>query len=176
MKDVFYWADGQQQRLPDDGVIISEATQIACAGCTAVTSITAPHATWISCSGCTALTTITAPHATWICCFGCTALTRIDPLRLPSSDAERALVHAIADRVAADPDALNMKAWHTCATTHCLAGWAQVLSGSKQNDTKAEACGRNRVPCLQHLFFSDNELARSELFRIAEASGWKRGE
>lgn len=149
-----YIADGVMLPVPDDGVIRSDATELDCIDC--------PE-----------LVEIVAPQVTTLHCRQCPRLERIEPLRLPSSDEERTLVHTIADRVAASPAALDMSAWHKCETTHCLGGWAQVESGEMADET-AEDAGRRLVPCLQHLFFADDALARSELFRIAEASGWKR--
>ena len=29
------------------------------------------------------------------------------------------------------PRALNMSKWHTCATTHCRAGWVVTLAGKE---------------------------------------------
>ena len=37
---------------------------------------------------------------------------------------------------ALEDGALNMGNWHTCDTTHCLAGWASVLSNSQELETK----------------------------------------
>ena len=38
-----------------------------------------------------------------------------------------ALLQEIAEKVLCAPSALNMDRWHTCDTTHCLAGWAVAL-------------------------------------------------
>jgi hypothetical protein len=37
------------------------------------------------------------------------------------------LLERIADIVLADPERLYMVGWH-CGTSHCIAGWAQVLA------------------------------------------------
>jgi uncharacterized protein YjbI with pentapeptide repeats len=38
-------------------------------------------------------------------------------------------LHRRMAEVCAQPDALNMSTWHTCATTHCRAGWAIHMAG-----------------------------------------------
>ncbi len=42
-------------------------------------------------------------------------------------DIDRAVLSAVT----ATGCSLNMKDWHTCATTHCRAGWAITLAGSE---------------------------------------------
>ena len=37
---------------------------------------------------------------------------------------------AVAEAALSSPDALEMGVWHTCATTHCICGWAEHLGGS----------------------------------------------
>jgi hypothetical protein len=41
------------------------------------------------------------------------------------------LVRQILDLVEADGQALDMARWHTCETTHCLAGWGVSLGGEE---------------------------------------------
>jgi len=64
--------------------------------------------------------------------------------------AERALV----------PGGLNMGLWHTCETTHCLAGWAIHLSGglgrALEALTSPSVAGSILLPAASHLFFSSN--------------------
>jgi hypothetical protein len=45
-----------------------------------------------------------------------------------ASDADQRLL-AVAQAALASPDALEMKKWHTCPTTHCIRGWAEHLGG-----------------------------------------------
>lgn len=46
---------------------------------------------------------------------------------------------------------MDMACWHApCGTTHCLAGWAQVLTGKKG---VAERWGREYLPSLQRYFY-----------------------
>ena len=37
--------------------------------------------------------------------------------------------------------ALDMKNWHTCTTTHCMAGWAQYAILGKQDSETASVDG-----------------------------------
>jgi len=47
-------------------------------------------------------------------------------LPIAADAAER--LKAVA-ATALQPDALEMESWHTCGTTHCIAGWAIHLAG-----------------------------------------------
>jgi hypothetical protein len=47
-------------------------------------------------------------------------------ISIAADAAER--LRAVA-RAALQPNALEMGAWHTCETTHCMAGWAVHLAG-----------------------------------------------
>ncbi len=38
-------------------------------------------------------------------------------------------LRAVARAALADPSALHMSSWHTCQTTHCIAGWAIHQAG-----------------------------------------------
>lgn len=40
---------------------------------------------------------------------------------------DKDLLYKVAKR-ALEPNALEMGAWHTCETTHCIAGWAIVMT------------------------------------------------
>ena len=62
----------------------------------------------------------------------------------------------------AKPEALNMHDWHTCETTHCLAGWAQHLSG-QPGDT--QTVGTALIWPAAHMFFASNAEAREFLER-----------
>jgi len=46
---------------------------------------------------------------------------------LPKIDKLDGLRSAICAQVCASPENLKMDAWHTCETTHCLAGWAVTI-------------------------------------------------
>ena len=48
----------------------------------------------------------------------------------PADEAEqRDRIAAVAALALKDDDALNMGNWHTCETTHCIAGWAVHQAG-----------------------------------------------
>ena len=72
---------------------------------------------------------------------------------------------------------LNMGDWHTCATTHCRAGWAITLAGEKGAALEKEhgprraglliyGCSTGRVP---H-FFASNEAAMEDIRACAAKS------
>jgi hypothetical protein len=77
------------------------------------------------------------------------------------------------------PEALNMCAWHTCATTHCRAGWVITLAGEpgkaleKRFDPVLAAMmiydasdpGFKINPCR---FFDSNQEALADMRRLAE--------
>ena len=50
------------------------------------------------------------------------------PIASPEQAAPR--ITAVA-RAALEADALDMDTWHTCETTHCIAGWAIHLAGDE---------------------------------------------
>lgn len=58
----------------------------------------------------------------------CPALTSIEGLTVVPPVEQRANLIAVARAALATPEALCMDRWHKCATTHCIAGWAQHLS------------------------------------------------
>jgi len=74
-----------------------------------------------------------------------------------------ALARRIAALVLAEPTNLGMSQWHTCATTHCLAGWAEVLTESDVQPGRAHAIGLQRLPTLAHLFFGSDAEALDAL-------------
>ena len=74
--------------------------------------------------------------------------------------------------------ALEMSTWHTCETTHCVAGWAIHLAGDAGAKLEQRvgpsaagaliyaASGSHPVPS----FYASNEVAMDELRRRAAAS------
>ena len=71
---------------------------------------------------------------------------------------------AVARMVLADPDkALKMESWHTCDTTHCLAGWAIHLSGPAgyflEAATSPSVAGLLLAPSLAPYFYVGNDEA-----------------
>lgn len=47
----------------------------------------------------------------------------------------------VLDQITAHPETWNQTQWH-CGTTHCFAGWAQVLSGQPANKDTARRDAR----------------------------------
>ncbi|MEN0109682.1 MAG: pentapeptide repeat-containing protein [Planctomycetota bacterium] len=91
-------------------------------------------------------------------------------------------------RVALEPDALNMDTWHTCETTHCLAGWAVALSGAAgaalEKTTSPSVAGALLIPQAAHLFYETGEegeakvreFCRGVLDSAPAADGHHKGE
>lgn len=63
--------------------------------------------------------------------------------------------------------ALEMGDWHTCETTHCLAGWAIHLTGpagyALEAMTSPSVAGAMLMPEAAHLFYASNEDAKEWL-------------
>jgi uncharacterized protein YjbI with pentapeptide repeats len=74
-------------------------------------------------------------------------------------------------------DALEMRTWHTCETTHCIAGWACHLA---KNGKELEGAHGTQIAGLLLLgaeahshFFDHNETARQWLQSIVDAAEQK---
>jgi hypothetical protein len=63
--------------------------------------------------------------------FEAPVLTSIGGETIATPDAARTLLRAVAERALASDTALDMTNWHSCETTHCIAGWAIHLSGER---------------------------------------------
>ena len=55
----------------------------------------------------------------------------LEDVKLPSSLSVPDLKSKILEQVTQDAACLNMGSWHSCGTTHCLAGWAIHLAGKE---------------------------------------------
>jgi hypothetical protein len=72
---------------------------------------------------------------------------------------EEALIKEIAENVLSRPGSLKMDSWH-CGTSHCLAGWACVLSpigAEVESKESTEIAGAALLPNYAQFFFSSNE-------------------
>ena len=73
------------------------------------------------------------------------------------------LLQEIAEKVLSAPSALNMDRWHTCDTTHCLAGWAVMLhpDGKRlEENSSTYLAGRLLLGDeAAKMFFASNEAA-----------------
>lgn len=76
------------------------------------------------------------------------------------------------------PGALNMEGWHSCATTHCRAGWIVVLASEKgkllEDKTHTPIAAlmiyKASSPIRVHpfRFYDNNEDAMKDIIRCAE--------
>ena len=87
------------------------------------------------------------------------------PIASPEQAAPR--IAAVA-RAALQADALHMGAWHTCDTTHCIAGWAVHLAGDEGKALEAKhgthLAGLSLLgPEAAEHFYEDNEAATAWL-------------
>ena len=55
----------------------------------------------------------------------------IDGFAIATPEEAAPRIKAVAKAALAGPDALDMDVWHTCETTHCIAGWAVHLAGDQ---------------------------------------------
>ena len=86
-------------------------------------------------------------------------------------------IHAAVLVAASIPDALNMKNWHTCETTHCRAGWVVVLAGSAGKELEAKTStlfaamqiykASSPIRVSPTRFFETNEKAMEDMKRCA---------
>jgi len=61
----------------------------------------------------------------------------------------------IYEALTKEGNALNMKKWHTCETTHCRAGWAVHLAGSA-GKTLEDKVGSNVAGALIYMASDPN--------------------
>lgn len=78
-------------------------------------------------------------------------------------------------RAALEPNALEMGAWHTCKTTHCIAGWAVHLAGEPgrilESTLGMEIAGLCLLgPEAHRYFFVGNDEARKFLQGVLDAA------
>jgi hypothetical protein len=93
-----------------------------------------------------------------------------------AADAADRLI-AVAN-AALQPDALEMDSWHTCGTTHCIAGWAIHLAGEPgrimEQTMGAATAGLFLLgtEAYKH-FYDSNEKAREYLESVLAAGDAK---
>ena len=104
-------------------------------------------------------------------CSGCSG-RKEEPLPVPQIKN----IHQRIYKVASQPKALEMSTYHTCATTHCRAGWCITLAGAegkklekRYNSCLAamliyEASGYKISPAR---FFDSNEDALADMKMLA---------
>ena len=80
--------------------------------------------------------------------------------------------------IEADPKSFDMKTWHSCATTHCRAGWAIHLAGAAgyalemgmSSPTAGTLIHLASCPQLEGIapdFYASNEDALADIRRLA---------
>jgi uncharacterized protein YjbI with pentapeptide repeats len=86
---------------------------------------------------------------------------------------EEGLLLKVAQHALQD-GALDMGVWHTCDTTHCIAGWAATLSEKTRALAKTHGTGVAGLLTLGHeahkFFFASNEDARKFLQGVIAAN------
>ena len=89
-----------------------------------------------------------------------------------ATDADQRL-RAVAEAALAEPEALQMNTWHTCDTTHCVAGWAIAQAG--EPGRLLEAAVGSQIAGLMLLgaeahrhFFDSDDDARAWLQEVLE--------
>jgi len=97
-----------------------------------------------------------------------------DAIGLPIAADAPARLRAVAIAALADADALEMDTWHTCETTHCIAGWAIHQAGEPGRILEAlhgpALAGRLLLGNDAALHFcDDNDDAREWLQSVLDA-------
>ncbi len=88
------------------------------------------------------------------------------PIASPEQAAPR--ITAVA-KAALQAEALNMNTWHTCETTHCIAGWAVHLAGDEGKALEAK-----HGPYLAGLSLLGPEAAAHFYDNNEDATAWLR--
>lgn len=85
---------------------------------------------------------------------------------LPIAADAPARLRAVAIAALADADALKMDTWHTCETTHCIAGWAIHQAGELGRILEAlhgsALAGRLLLGNKAAMHFNDDNAAARE--------------
>jgi hypothetical protein len=88
-------------------------------------------------------------------------------------------IHQKVYEAASQPKALDMSDWHTCETTHCRAGWVEVLAGKEGRELAKKTSTLFAAMQIYHKsspdikvpptrFFESNEKAMEDMKRCAE--------
>ncbi|WP_334069806.1 hypothetical protein [Acinetobacter colistiniresistens] len=93
----------------------------------------------------------------------------------PTLEQQIALLDQIREKILANPEHFNMSSWHShCGTSHCIAGWAQVLTTQETDSAKAEDIGRELLPDFAKFFYGKTEYLQK--WFEARAYALKHGE
>ena len=77
----------------------------------------------------------------------------------------------VLDQITAHPETWDQTQWH-CGTTHCFAGWAQLLSGHPAKD----ATVRRHARMYLDLSFEEANWLFSTEITLAELQGFRNGD
>jgi hypothetical protein len=93
----------------------------------------------------------------------------------PSAKIAAARLVEVARRALATPKSLKMDYWHSCNTSHCIAGWAIHLAGEEGYTLERKVGPSNAGLVLlgveaAGMFLLSDEEARSRLQKILVAS------
>jgi hypothetical protein len=88
-------------------------------------------------------------------------------------------IHQKVLEAVSQPNALNMGDWHTCDTTHCRAGWVEVLAGEAGKELSRRTstlfagmqiyAASSDIEVSPVRFFESNEVAMADMKACAEA-------
>lgn len=55
----------------------------------------------------------------------------------------------VIDQITQHPETWDQEVWH-CGSTHCVAGWAQVMSGNAEDELTASEDARTYLELARH--------------------------
>ena len=109
-------------------------------------------------------------------CSRCSSCSDLAPQPTPFDVPAIPDIHRAIYAAASKPDALDMKTWHTCETTHCRGGWTVSLAGEKGKALEARTSTlfaamqiykASGYPISPVRFFDDNKKAMADMKRLA---------
>jgi hypothetical protein len=123
----------------------------------------------------------------WNCsrCSGCSDCSGLEKAGLVAKPENKSWfqvptipnIHQTVIEAVEKPDALNMKTWHSCDTTHCRAGWVVHLAGEKGRALEEASSTQFAAMQIYHAsskinvspvrFFETNEVAMADIVRCA---------
>jgi len=153
------WLHGLTSVTSLDGLTMAEGCELL--GLTSVTSLdglTMAKGCWLS-----GLTSVTSLDGLTMA-EGCRLINLPEDIKVTADPSPEEL--AILKRIPLDR--LYMEEWH-CGTSHCLYGWAQVLSGREENDDTVMADGWELLPSMAPYVFCQTSTVRRYLEKVQAA-------
>ena len=96
-------------------------------------------------------------------------------IQQPTLEQQIELLDKIREKILENPDHFNMHSWHSsCGTSHCIAGWAQVLTTQETESSEAEDVGRTLLPDFAKFFYGNTGFLKK--WFEARAYALKHGE